>query len=194
MSSFFAMLDRMKYIQRWGLMRSTRAESLSEHAQRTAWLAHALAVLKNARFGGNVNPERAALLALFHDAPEAITGDLPTPVKYYNADVRAAYASVEEHAAQTLLAMLPADLQAAYSPLLFPAAEDAALWPIVKAADTLCAHLKCLEETRAGNREFSIAAQHTRAKLDALDMPELNAFLAEFLPAFGGTLDEMRGN
>ncbi|MDR3344252.1 MAG: 5'-deoxynucleotidase [Oscillospiraceae bacterium] len=192
MSSFFAMLDRMKYISRWALMRNSRTESLSEHAQRTAWLAHALAVLRNRRFGGSVDPERAALLALFHDSPEAMTGDLPTPVKYYSEDVREAYRTVEEHAARQLLEMLPKDLREDYAPLLFPSQEDAALWIIVKAADTLCAYLKCLEETRAGNREFAIAAAQTRRKLTDMALPELDAFLTEFVPAFERTLDEMR--
>ncbi|MDR1408794.1 MAG: 5'-deoxynucleotidase [Oscillospiraceae bacterium] len=192
MSSFFAMLDRMKYINRWGLMRNTRAESLSEHVQRTAWLAHALAVLRNRRFGGSADTERAALLALFHDSPEALTGDLPTPVKYYSDEVREAYRTVEEHAAQTLLDMLPADLRDDYAPLLFPSDSDAPLWEIVKAADTLCAYLKCLEEMRAGNREFTIAAEQTKLKLNEMDLPEVDAFLAEFVPAFEKTLDEMR--
>jgi len=192
MSSFFAMLDRMKYIDRWGLMRNTRPESLSEHAQRTAWLAHALAVLRNRRFGGRVNADRAALLALFHDCPESLTGDLPTPVKYYSAEVREAYRTVEEHASRQLMDMLPEDMREDYAPLLFPAREDAALWEIVKAADILCAYLKCLEELRAGNREFAVAAEQQRLRLEALALPEVDAFIAQFVPAFDMTLDEMK--
>ncbi|MCL2024075.1 MAG: 5'-deoxynucleotidase [Oscillospiraceae bacterium] len=191
MSSFYAMLDRMKYINRWGLMRNTRPESLSEHAQRTAWLAHALAVLRNRRFGGNADPNRAAVLALFHDSCEALTGDMPTPVKYYSDDVRSAYTTVEEHAANRLLAMLPADLREDYAPFFQQREEDNALWELVKAADTLCAYLKCLEELNAGNREFAVAAKQTRAKLDAMNLPELNMFLDEFLAAFGQTLDSL---
>ncbi|MDR1806237.1 MAG: 5'-deoxynucleotidase [Clostridium sp.] len=192
MSSFYAMLDRMKYINRWGLMRNSRTESLSEHAQRTAWLAHALAIIKNRRFGGKLNPERAALLALFHDSPEALTGDLPTPVKYYSQEVREAYGTVEEHAAHTLLDMLPEDLREAYRDLLFPAREDAELWVLVKAADSLCAYLKCKEELRMGNREFAVAAEQIFGKLMAMHLPELDAFLSDFAPAFELTLDEMR--
>jgi 5'-deoxynucleotidase len=192
MSSFFAMLDRMKYISRWGLMRNTRTESLSEHAQRTAWLAHALAVLRNRRFGGLLDPGRAALLALFHDSPEALTGDLPTPVKYYSSIVRNAYRTVEDNAARQLLNMLPSDLTEDYAPFFFPAEGDAPLWTIVKAADTLCAYLKCLEELRAGNREFAVAAEQIRLKLDSMALPEVKVFIEEFLPAFEKTLDEMK--
>ena len=191
MSSFYAMLDRMKYINRWGLMRNTRQESLSEHAQRTAWLAHALAVLRNRRFGGQIDPNRAALLALFHDSTEALTGDLPTPVKYYSGEVREAYRTVEDNAADKLLAMLPQDLQEDYAAFFFPEEADAELWVLVKAADSLCAYLKCLEELNAGNREFSVAAAQTKSKLEAMQLPELDVFMSEFLPAFGSSLDEL---
>ena len=154
-SEFFAMLSRMKYIDRWGLMRNTRQENLSEHSFETAVLAHALATLRNVRFGGHVNPERAAVLALFHDAPETLTGDLPTPVKYYSADIRGAYRAVESAAEQTLLSLLPSDLQDIYAPLLRGDSEtDAELHRLVKAADKLSALIKCLEERRMGNAEF----------------------------------------
>ena len=134
-SEFFAMLSRMKYIDRWGLMRNTRQENLSEHSFETAVLAHALATLRNVRFGGHVQPERAAVLALFHDAPETLTGDLPTPVKYYNPDIRGAYGAVEKAAEQTLLSLLPSDLQDSYAPLLGGDSEsDAELHKLVKAA------------------------------------------------------------
>ena len=146
MSHFFAMLSRMKYINRWGLMRNTRNETICEHSLDTAILAHALAVLRNRRFGGNVNPEKAALLAIFHDAPEILTGDLPTPIKYYNPTIRTAYQEVERMAEDRLLAYLPDDLRPDYKALLHQeTAENEELLPLVKAADKLSALIKCVE-------------------------------------------------
>ena len=166
MFHFFAKLSRMKYIDRWGLMHNTRKENLSEHSFESAVLAHALAVLRNERFGGGVSPERAALLALFHDATEIITGDMPTPVKYYNGALRKAYAEVEAVARDRLLALLPADLQPVYDPLLSEgrtgSPEDQALIPLVKAADKLSALIKCVEERRMGNTEFVQAEAMSR--------------------------------
>ena len=194
MFHFFAKLSRMKYIDRWGLMHNTRKENLSEHSFESAVLAHALAVLRNERFGGGVSPERAALLALFHDATEIITGDMPTPVKYYNGALRKAYAEVEAVARDRLLALLPADLQPVYDPLLSEgrtgSPEDQALIPLVKAADKLSALIKCVEELRQGNREFAQARLSTERAVRAMGLPAVDCFLDEFLPAYELTLDE----
>ncbi|MDR1928119.1 MAG: 5'-deoxynucleotidase [Oscillospiraceae bacterium] len=186
---FFALLSRMKFISRWALMRNAQPETLSEHSLETAVLAHCLATIRNVRFGGGVSPERAALLALFHDAPEVLTGDLPTPVKYHSEQLRSAYRQVEESAADLLLALLPEDFRAHYAPLLSPAREDRALWCLVKAADKLSALIKCIEEQKAGNREFCKAQESTHAALLAMELPEVLVFLDEFLPAFEEPLD-----
>lgn len=191
---FFAVLSRMKHIRRWGLMRSTREENLCEHSFETAVLAHALAVLRNERFGGHVSPERAAALALFHDASEIFTGDLPKPVKYDNPVLRASYAAVEAHARERLLSMLPPDLRPAYRPLLEEGGEgEEELSRIVKAADKLSALVKCVEERRAGNTEFVRAEQTLRRAVEALELPEADCFLKEFLPSYALTLDEQEG-
>ena len=189
-SSFFAVLSRMKYINRWALMRNTRQENVSEHSQDVAVLAHALAVLTNRRFGGQVDPGRCALLALYHDASEIFTGDMPTPIKYYNPALRDAYKQVEEVSARRLLAMLPADLRPEYEPLLLPGAEWAEEERIVKAADKLAALIKCVEETGQGNGEFARARASTEAAVQAMNLPAADCFLEEFLPSYALTLDE----
>lgn len=194
MFSFFAMLSRMKYINRWGLMRNTRPESLSEHSFETAVIAHALALLRCRRFGGCVSPERAATLALFHDVPEIITGDLPTPVKYFSPSIRGEYARVEEAAKEKLLSMLPEDLRGEYAPLLAEGGpEEAELHALLKAADKLSALIKCLQERRAGNLEFLQAEKTLRRSVEDMHLPEVDVFLREFLPAFCLTLDELEG-
>lgn len=190
MSHFFAMLSRMKYIDRWGLMRNTRRENLCEHSFETAVIAHALAVLRNTRFGGNVSPERAAVLALFHDAPEILTGDLPTPVKYYNPEIRSAYREVELAAERKLLHMLPQDMRSSYAPLLCEGEEDAELRRLVKAADKLSALIKCAEERGMGNTEFSKAELSLRRAVQEMHLPEADCFLEEFLPSYALTLDD----
>ncbi|HIR47520.1 MAG TPA: 5'-deoxynucleotidase [Candidatus Caccousia avicola] len=195
MRHFFAVLSRMKHIRRWGLMRCTREENLCEHSFETAVLAHALALLRNERFGGSVSPERAAALALFHDASEIFTGDLPTPVKYDNPALRSAYAQVESHARSRLLSMLPEDLRPAYRPLLEEGGPDEEeLRRIVKAADKLSALIKCMEERRAGNAEFSRAEQTLRRAVEDMHLPEADCFLTEFLPSYALTLDEQEGD
>ena len=194
MSHFFAMLSRMKYINRWGLMRNTRNETICEHSLDTAILAHALAVLRNRRFGGNVNPEKAALLAIFHDAPEILTGDLPTPIKYYNPTIRTAYQEVERMAEDRLLAYLPDDLRPDYKALLHQeTAENEELLPLVKAADKLSALIKCVEERAMGNAEFLRAEQTIRTAIAELHLPEADCFVEEFLPTYSLTLDEQEG-
>ena len=188
MSHFFAMLSRMKYINRWGLMRNTRNETICEHSLDTAILAHALAVLRNRRFGGNVNPEKAALLAIFHDAPEILTGDLPTPIKYYNPTIRTAYQEVERMAEDRLLAYLPDDLRPDYKALLHQeTAENEELLPLVKAL------IKCVEERAMGNAEFLRAEQTIRTAIAELHLPEADCFVEEFLPSYSLTLDEQEG-
>ena len=191
-SNFFAMLSRMKYINRWSLMRNTHSENLSEHSLEVSVTAHALALLSNERFNTDYNAERAAVLGLYHDAPEILTGDLPTPVKYHSDKVRAAYSTVEKNACDTFLSMLPSDLVRHYEPLFTHAVCDKELWRLVKAADKLCALTKCIDERKAGNTEFDTAAASTLAALEKLDMPVVRCFLEEFIPGFELTLDELK--
>lgn len=191
MYHFFAMLSRMKYINRWGLMRNTRHENLSEHSLETAIVAHALAVIGNTKFGRNVDPQRAAALALLHDATEIITGDMPTPVKYHSQEIRAAYAEVEALAVERLVSMLPEELRPAYRELMTMSAPgDQELMPLVKAADRISAVIKCMEERLSGNQDFQEAEQSTRRALEAMALPEAEYFMEEFLPSYGLTLDE----
>ncbi|MCI1966065.1 MAG: 5'-deoxynucleotidase [Oscillospiraceae bacterium] len=192
MFHFFAVLSRMKNINRWGLMRNTRQENLCEHSFETAVIAHALAVLRNTRFGGNADPGRAAALALFHDATEIITGDMPTPVKYFSPKIRSAYREVEQVARKRLLGFLPGDLQSVYRPLLgeSEAPGDRDLLPLIHAADKISAVIKCVEEQRMGNTEFSRAETALRGAVKELRLPEADCFMEEFLPSFSLTLDE----
>ncbi len=188
--SFFAYLSRMRYINRWGLMRNTFQENIQEHSHMVAVLAHALAVIRRDVFGGEADPGAAAAAALFHDAPEILTGDLPTPVKYYNPEIRDAYKQVEEVSARKLLSMLPEALRPAYEPLVTERCGEE-LQAIVKAADKLSAYLKCVEELKAGNSEFRKAADQTRQALEESPLPEVAYFMEHFLPAFELTLDEL---
>ena len=190
MKQFFAMYSRMKYINRWALMKNTRSENLCEHSADVAAIAHAIAVLKNLRFGGSVNAERAAVLGLYHDMPEIITGDMPTPVKYHSETLRNAFLEVEDEACERLVSMLPEDMKEVYSPFFFKAEGDEYLWKIVKAADKISALIKCIEEEKAGNREFSKALEATRAAIEKMQLPEADAFLEEFLGSFSLSLDE----
>ena len=186
---FFAYISRMRYINRWGLMRNTVSENIQEHSHMVAVLAHALAVIQNEQFGGSVDPGAVAAAALYHDAPEILTGDLPTPVKYYNPEIHTAYRQVEEVSAQKLLTMLPEELRHAYIPLLLDPKPEVKV--LVKAADKLSAYLKCVEEMKAGNSEFRQAAEQIKKVLDQMDLPELDYFMKRFLPAFSLTLDEL---
>ena len=190
MSHFYAMLFRMKYIDRWALMRNTRKESLAEHTLETAFIAHALATIHNKRFGGNVDADKAAVLALFHDAPEIITGDLPTPIKYYNADIKNIYKEIEGAAEQRLLELLPDDLREDFEPLF--ETDDPELKLVVKAADKLSALIKCRDEIALGNRDFTSAEKSTLQSVKELDFPAANVFLDEFLESFSLPLDEQR--
>lgn len=188
--AFFAYLSRMRYINRWGLMRNTFQENIQEHSHMVAVLAHALAVIGRERFGGTVDPGQAAAAALFHDAPEILTGDLPTPVKYYNPEIRDAYKEVEEVSARKLLSMLPDELRPAYEGLLMETAAPG-VGAVVKAADKLSAYIKCLEELKSGNNEFADAARETLEALRQMEMPEVDWFLERFSGAFGLTLDRL---
>ena len=189
--SFFAYIARMRYIGRWGLMRDTVQENIQEHSHMVAVLAHALAVIRRDKFGGTVDPGHVAAVALYHDATEIFTGDLPTPVKYANPDIQAAYKAIEQNAADRLTATLPEDLRPSFAGLL--SETDPEVTDLVKAADKLSAYLKCLEELKAGNLEFQSAANQTLEALESYDLPELTYFMEHFLPAFQLTLDELEG-
>ena len=188
---FFAMLSRLKYIERWALMRSSAPENLAEHSLEVAMIAHALCTLGNVRHGRDLNAERAALMGMYHDASEVITGDMPTPVKYFNPEIRGAYAKVEEAAEVRLLDALPDDLRPVYEDA-FGRGDDYES-RLVKAADKISALIKCIDERHAGNEEFATAEKSTRETLDvmAAEMPEVADFMAEFLPSYGRTLDEL---
>lgn len=185
------MLSRMKYIDRWGLMNSTRRENISEHSLEVAIIAHALALIGKKRLGRDTDPERTATLALFHDCTEIITGDMPTPVKYFNPQIKDAYKEVESVAGAKLLEMLPGDLRPEYGPFFEKQARDEMLWGYVKAADKLSALIKCTEEIRMGNLEFAKAQQAVTEALGEIDLPELQIFMDEMLPAYSLTLDEL---
>ena len=191
-SDFFAFAARTKYINRWALMRNTRYETLSEHSAQAAEIAYALAVIGNERLQKNYNAERAALLGLYHDLPEIITGDLPTPVKYFSEETKPAYQAVEKNASKQLLSMLPEDLRKNYEPLFKKKTDDKELWRLVKSADKICAYLKCIEERNAGNKEFCEAEKSITKALQRLDCEEAKIFIDEFVPSFGKTIDQMK--
>jgi Predicted hydrolases of HD superfamily len=180
----------MKNITRWSLMRNSSSENVQEHSHMTAVLAHALAVIRRDVFGGEADPGEAAAAALFHDASEIFTGDMPTPIKYMNDALTTAYKNAEEDAKQRLLATLPPELQPAYGPLLTEQSAGGTA-ELVHAADKLAAYIKCLEEERTGNREFRLAAEQTKAKLVALGLPEVNYFIENFMEPFSLTIDEL---
>jgi 5'-deoxynucleotidase len=188
--SFFAMLSRMKYIDRWALMRNTESENLDSHSKEVAVIAHALAVIGNVRLGKNYNADRAAVLGLYHDAQEIITGDLPTPVKYQNQKILDAYKEIENSATERLVSMLPDDLKNEFMCAL-TGENDKDLLPLVKAADKLSALIKCIEERKAGNMEFKEAERSTRERIAELNLEEANVFLNEFIEAFELTLDQL---
>ncbi len=188
--SFFSTLSRLKYINRWGLMNNTRNENLSEHSLEVAFIAHAMCMIKNKRFGGNVDAEKAAVCAMFHDCTEIITGDLPTPIKYSSKKLREAYKAVESEAGKKLLSSLPDDLREEYERYFTVCEEDVEIWKIVKLADRLSALIKCIEERRMGNMEFCKAEDSIRSSLDKSMTPELEDFIKDFMPSYGLTLDE----
>lgn len=191
MSHFFAYLSRMKLIDRWGLMRSLQRENVQEHSLQVAVIAHGLAVIKNKFFNGKVDPSRVALQAIYHDASEVITGDLPTPVKYFSREIKDAYQSIERYASEQLLNLLPQELRGEYHELLMIPDAEKENKTLIKAADSICAYLKCLEERAAGNHEFARAQRTIEEKLIAYQEPEVQYFLKHFVPSFSLTLDEM---
>ena len=188
--SFFPMIARMRYINRWGLMRNTQPENIQEHSHQVAVLAHALAVIQNRYFGGQVDPGAVAVAALYHDASEILTGDMPTPIKYDNPDIQSAYQAVEATAEQKLLSMLPEDLRGEFEEAV--TIPDPQVRALVKAADKLSAYLKCVEERKAGNAEFRSAEEQTYAALRDNPLPALDYFMDRFLPGFQLTLDELQ--
>ena len=188
--SFFPMIARMRYINRWGLMRNTDVENIQEHSHMVAVLAHALAVIENERFSGQTDPGVVAVAALYHDASEILTGDMPTPIKYDNPAIRNAYKDVEAVAEGKLLHMLPPELQGVYGPILTQS--DPEVRQVVKAADKLSAYIKCVEELKAGNNEFRQAAGQTRKALEGYELPEVTYFLETFMDSFSLTLDEQQ--
>ena len=189
-NEFYALMGRMRYITRWGLMRNTFSENIQEHSHQVAVLAHALALIRRdiLQLPGP-DPDKCAVAALYHDASEILTGDLPTPIKYYTPDIKTDYKQVERIAGERLLNMLPQQLRESYAPLVLE--EDAQALPIVKAADKLSAYIKCIEEQKAGNTEFDSAAQQSLKALNALQMPELDWFMENCLEPFSLNLDQL---
>ena len=190
MSSFFAFLKRMRFINRWSLMRNTETENIQEHSLEVAMVAHNLAALKNEYFGGNLDVNKVAVIAMYHEVSEIFTGDMPTPIKYFDPKLRSLYGEVETLAQEKMLSTLPKRLQAVYKPYIVDA-ETLPEWPIVKAADTLSAYMKCVNELHAGNDEFKEAHDTILAKLKALDMPEVDMFIEEYVPALSQSLDQL---
>ncbi len=201
--NYFALVSRMKYIERWALMRNSRPENLSEHSLEVSMIAHALCVIGNVRYGHKLDADKAAVIGLYHDASEIITGDMPTPVKYYNKDIKSAYKEVEKVAEEHIIDKLPDDLKDEYRKIFFSGAdeflteeekaEEAYMRRLVKAADKLSALIKCIEEENSGNREFRTAMDSTQKSIEKMaeEMPELHDFMKDFLPSYGMTLDEL---
>lgn len=190
--SFGAMLSRMKYIDRWALMRNSTKENISEHSLEVAMIAHLLTVIGRVRFGKDLDADKAALIGIYHDSTEIITGDMPTPIKYYNDEMRDTFKEIEDLAAIQLLAMLPDDIREEYEDLFFAREQDTYLWKLVKAADKISALIKCVEEEKAGNTEFANAKKMTRKSIDAMELEEVAVFFEEFFPAYLKTLDELQ--
>ena len=189
MNEFFAYMARLRLIRRWSLMRNTQPENDAEHSLQVAMIAHAIAVTARDRYHRDIDPEHVVTLAVYHDATEVLTGDLPTPVKYHSEALRGAYRTLEDQAAERLVAMLPEELRPSFAPLFTE--QDTLARRIVKAADRISAYVKCLEEERAGNREFDAAAETVLASIRAIDLPEVQDFMDTCVPAFTLTLDEL---
>lgn len=192
MSHFFAFLSRLKFIQRWGLMRNTTSENIQEHSLQVGMIAHGLAVIRNTYFGGGIDPGKVALLGMYHEVSEIFTGDLPTPVKYFNPQIKEVYKAIETMAQKKMYNMLPEELKDSYRQLLVNQEEDKELWQIVKAADKICAYLKCVEELKVGNQEFLAASKMIKQELEESKLPEVNYFMEVFAPGFSFSLDELK--
>ncbi|MFA9423791.1 MAG: 5'-deoxynucleotidase [Sedimentibacter sp.] len=190
-SNFFAFISRMKYINRWGLMRNIKDENVSEHSLDVAVIAHALTVIQKKRLNMDVNPEKAALYAIYHDASEIFTGDMPTPVKYFNHVIKTAYKEVELTANKKLLDLLPDDFYEDYESVLIPKEEEEAIWKTIKAADKISAYIKCIEEEKSGNKEFIKAKQSILNEINNMERQDVKIFIDEFLEGYSLTLDEM---
>ena len=191
-NNFFAMISRLKWIDRWALMKNATNENLSEHSLEVAMIAHALCVIGNRRFGKNLNGERAALIGMYHDATEIITGDMPTPVKYYNDEIRHVYKDIEKEAQRRLISLLPDDMKDEYESIFSPGEDLSYEKRLVKGADKLSAYIKCIEEEKAGNREFLSAEESTLRSLRKMELPEVDIFIEECIPGYRKTLDELR--
>lgn len=189
MYHFFAYISRMKHIKRWGLMRNTQEENIKEHSLDVAVIAHALAVIKNTYFGGQVSPERMLALGIYHEVGEVMTGDLATPIKYFNPKIKKAYGEIEKMTLGKILRMLPEEMQGEYKKYLFH--EGNPEYALVKAADKICAYIKCVEEIKSGNMEFEKAKNNIAADLAAMQAPEVQFFIEKFLPSYALTLDEL---
>ncbi len=189
MSRFFAYIARMKHIKRWGLMPSSREENIQEHSLQVAMIAHALALLQNKHYGGTLDPEHIMAIAVYHETGEVITGDLVTPIKYFNEDIKTAYKNIEAIAEDRMISMLPEDMREDYRALIQPKDEEEKR--IVKAADKIAAYTKCLEEIRSGNKEFSMAEKALRKTINEMHMPVVDEFMRVFIPDFNVTLDEL---
>ncbi|MDO5402841.1 MAG: 5'-deoxynucleotidase [Eubacteriales bacterium] len=187
---FYAMLSRMKYINRWGLMRNTRNENLCEHSLEVAFVAHALGIINNEIFGGTIDAQRLAVLGMYHDVTEIITGDMPTPVKYYSSVIRNAYKEVENVANKELLSGIPKKLRNRYEGLMQETQEEKELWSFVKAADKISAYIKCLEEQKTGNTDFADAEKTIKNSIDSMHLQEADYYIEKFIPAYMQTLDE----
>ncbi len=192
MHSFFALMARMKYIERWALMRNSMTENISEHSLEVAMIAHGLAIISNEKCDGNVNVERVALMGLYHDANEIITGDMPTPIKYHDENIKNAYKRIEDVASHTMIDKLPEYMRKYYEPVFFHQKGMEKEWQLVKAADKLSALIKCMEELRSGNKEFKTAKKMTKRTLKEMNLPEVEIFMEDFMPAYELTLDELQ--
>jgi len=191
MSHFFAYLSRMKFIQRWSLMRNVIQENIQEHSLQVAMIAHCLAVIRNKYYGGELDPDRIAVIALYHDISEVVTGDLPSPIKYFNPDIRDAYKQIEATAEEQIISLLPEDLYDDYHQLILEDGKRKDYKSIISAADKLSAYIKCLEEINAGNMEFSKAKKAIWESIEKMDLPEVAYFIEHFIPSFELTLDEL---
>lgn len=191
-SNFFALMSRMKYIERWSLMRNSSKENVSEHSMEVAMISHLLAIISNVRLGNSWNVERAAIIGLYHDATEILTGDLPTPIKYANEMIQDAYKEIEAQATKQLLDQLPIDIREVYETIFYQQEDESYLWKLKKAADKISGLIKCVEEEKAGNKEFLHARKTIEQSLLSMQLPEVSIFLAEFLPAYNKTLDELK--
>ncbi|EMS73353.1 5'-deoxynucleotidase [Ruminiclostridium cellobioparum] len=188
---FFAFLSRMKYINRWGLMRNTYTENIQEHSLQVAIIAHGLAVIRNTYYNGEINPERVAILAMFHDCNEIITGDMPTPIKYYNPQISRIYKDIEDISKEKIISMLPEEMADEYYSLFFKNPDDMECWKLVKAADRIAAYIKCIEEVKAGNNEFKKASETILNTIAEIELEEVKYFMDRFVPSFNLSLDEI---